>query len=76
MEINEAKKSSHVSKNSVKVFWHLLACIVECVLEYTFLFKKKTHTHTHKQKAKETKEEKEKENVAVVNSISGKSNWI
>ena len=62
----------------VKVFFHLPARIVECLLEYIFLFKK----NTHKQKVKETKEnretkeEKEKENVAVFSNICGKSNGI
>ena len=47
---------------------------------YIFQLKKHTHkqkakqTKEEKRKTKETKEEKEKENVAVVNSICGKSN--
>ena len=38
---------------------HVLACIVECILEYTYFVLKKDNTH--KQKAKETIEEEEEE---------------
>ena len=64
---------------------HLLAGISERVLVYMctyFLFKKNTHKQKVKQtkeekiKSKETKGEKKKENVAVVNSVCGKSNGI
>ena len=63
-----------------KLFYHLPTRIVDVYQNMYFLLKKHTHkqkaneTKEGKRKTKETKEEKEKSNVAVVKSISRKSN--
>ena len=57
-----AEKSSLVSGNGgVNFFYHSPACIVECVREYIFNFKKQTSKqkkNKNTKKAKETREEK------------------
>ena len=65
--------------NSIKFFYLLPTCIIECVSEYILIVSRKlTQTHTQKKskrnyKRKETKEEREQENLVAVNSICGKS---
>ena len=59
--MKKKKKKKKKKKNRRRFFNHLLARIVECILEYTYFVLKKDNTH--KQKAKETieKEKQKKE---------------